>query len=50
MRCYVDGVLKLENVDTDIATGTIAIILWEDDGQTNIEAEVSNNVVHRLIM
>lgn len=50
MRCYVDGVLKLENVDTDIASGSIAIILWEDDGQTNIEAEVSNNVVHRLII
>mgnify|MGYP000864593213 CR=1 FL=1 len=48
MRCYVDGVLKLENVDTDIATGTIAIILWEDDGKTPIEAEVSNNVVHAL--
>jgi hypothetical protein len=48
MRCYVGGDLKLENVDTDIASGTIAIILWEDDGQTPIEAEVSNNVVHAL--
>lgn len=48
MRCYVDDVLKLENVDTDIATGTIAIILWEDDGKTQIEAEVSNNIVHAL--
>jgi hypothetical protein len=48
MRCYVDGDLKLENVDTDIATGTIAIILWEDDGKTPIEAEVSHNSVHVL--
>lgn len=48
MRCYVDGVLKLENVDTDIASGTIAIILWEDDGKTPIEAEVSNKSVYRL--
>jgi hypothetical protein len=48
MRCYVDGDLKLENVDTDIPTGTIAIILWEDDGKTQIEAEVSNNIVYAL--
>ena len=49
MRCYVDGILKLENVDTDIASGTIAIILWEDDGKTRIEGEVSNNIVHALV-
>jgi len=49
MRCYVDNVLILENVDTDIPAGTIAIILWEDDGKTNIEAEVSNNIVHALL-
>lgn len=48
MRCYVDGELKLENVDTDIPHGTIAIILWEDDGVTPIEAEVSNNIVYSL--
>lgn len=48
MRCYVDNHLKLENVDTDISSGTIAIILWEDDGKTPIEAEVSNNIVRAL--
>lgn len=48
MRCYVDGDLMLENVDTDIASGTIAIILWEDDSKTPIEAEVSKNIVHAL--
>lgn len=49
MRCYVDGVLQLENVDTDLPQGTIAIILWEDDRKTRIEAEVSNNIVRELI-
>ncbi|MGZ5050855.1 MAG: hypothetical protein ACXWF8_04415 [Methylobacter sp.] len=48
-RCWVDGHLMLENVDHDIASGSIAIILWEDDGKTDIDAEVYDNRVMELI-
>ena len=49
-RCWVDGTLMLENVDTDIEKGSISIILWEDDGKTNIKADVYDNRVVELVM
>jgi hypothetical protein len=48
-RCWVDGQLMLENVDTDISKGSISIILWEDNGKTNIRADVYNNRVVKLV-
>lgn len=47
-RCWVDGKLMLENVDTDIKKGSISIILWEDNGKTDIDASVYNNRVYEL--
>jgi hypothetical protein len=47
-RCYVDSRLLLENVDTDLATGSICVILWEDDGRTPILAEVGPMNVYSL--
>lgn len=41
-RCFVNKKLVMENVDTDIASGSVAIILWENDGETPIVAEVSD--------
>jgi len=48
-RCWVDGRLMLENVDSDIPSGSIAIILWEDNGKTDIHAEVYDSRVVELI-
>jgi hypothetical protein len=47
-RCYVDGRLWLENSDTDLADGSISLILWEDDGLTEIVAEIGPSVVRHL--
>jgi hypothetical protein len=47
-RCYVDGRLCLENSDTDLADGSISVILWEDDGRTAIIAEIGPSAVHQL--
>ncbi len=47
-RCYVDGELRMENVDTDLEWGSVCIILWEDDGETPISAEVGVSVVREL--
>jgi hypothetical protein len=44
-RCYIDEKLLIENVDTDITSGSIAIILWEPDGGTDMVASVRNLVV-----
>lgn len=38
-----------ENAGADIASGSIAIVLWEDDGKTDIDAEVYDNRVMELI-
>lgn len=48
-RCYVDDELMMENVDIDIVSGSIAIILWEDDGATDMIAEVDDVVVLETI-
>lgn len=47
-RCYVDGELRMENVDTDLEWGSVCIILWEDDGETPISAEIGVSVVREL--
>ena len=47
-RCYVDGRLCLENSDTDLADGSISLILWEDDGRTEIIAEIGPSAVYEL--
>jgi len=47
-RCWVDGKLMLENVDTDIPSGSVSIILWEDNGRTDISADVYDNRVVEL--
>jgi hypothetical protein len=47
-RCYVDGRLWLENSDTDLADGSISVILWEDDGKTVITAEIGPSMVCHL--
>lgn len=39
-RCYVNGKLMIENSDTDLTYGSIAIILWEDDGVTDIVPKI----------
>lgn len=49
-RCYVDGELRMENVDTDLEWGSVCIILWEDDGETPISAEIGISVVRELEM
>jgi hypothetical protein len=51
-RCYVDDVLMLETVDTvhrKLTRGSIAVILWEDDGRTDIRAAVGPMTVHELV-
>jgi hypothetical protein len=48
-RCYVDGRLWLENSDTDLAEGSISLILWEDNKETEIIAEIGPSKVHQLI-
>lgn len=47
--CYVDDMLKIENFDKDLINGSIAIILWEDNGKTDIKAAVGPMTVHKLM-
>jgi hypothetical protein len=47
-RCYVNGMLMMENRDAAIKRGSIAVILWEIDGATDAIAEVGPSVVRRL--
>lgn len=49
-RCYVNGVLMSKDYDLDdrFPRGSIALILWEDNGQTDIRASVGSMSVHRL--
>jgi len=49
-RCYVNGELRMENTDTDLDWGSICIILWEDDGETPIAAEIGASQVRELIL
>lgn len=47
-RCYVNGELRMENTDTDLDWGSVCIILWEDDGETPISADVSKSEVFEI--
>jgi hypothetical protein len=47
-RCYVNNMLMMENRESSIKTGTIAIILWEIDRATEALAEVGPCTVRRL--
>jgi hypothetical protein len=47
-RCYVNGMLMMENRHGAIGRGSISIILWEIDNQTDCVAEVGPSVVKRL--
>jgi len=50
-RCYVDGVLMLDDYDFQncFPKGSIAIILWECNGATDIVAAVGPILVYRLV-
>ena len=48
-RCYVNGMLMMENRNHAIRSGTISIILWEIDRATDAIAEVGPSVVHSLL-
>jgi hypothetical protein len=48
-RCYVNGMLMMENREGAIRKGSISIILWEIDGATDCIAEVGPSVVKRLL-
>lgn len=50
-RFYVNGVLMLSDFDfvKNFAKGSIAIILWENDGMTDIKASVGPMSVHKLV-
>lgn len=48
-RCYVNGMLMMENREGAIRRGSISVILWEIDGATDCVAEVGPSVVKRLV-
>ncbi len=49
-RCYINGVLMSKDYDFDntFPTGSIALILWEDNGTTDIRATIGPMSVHKL--
>jgi hypothetical protein len=47
-RCYVNGMLMMENRNDAIKRGSISIILWEIDQKTDAIAEVGPSMVRRL--
>jgi hypothetical protein len=47
-RCYVNGMLMMENRNRAIKRGSISIILWEIDRATDAVAEVGPSIVRRL--
>ncbi|HVP49951.1 MAG TPA: hypothetical protein VMT56_01885 [Candidatus Bathyarchaeia archaeon] len=48
-RCYVNGMLMMENRHGAIRRGSISIILWEIDKLTDCVAEVGPATVRRLL-
>ncbi|MBA7646695.1 hypothetical protein ES703_54461 [subsurface metagenome] len=50
-RLYVDGNLMLNDYDFEnlLPLGPVAIILWEDDGITDIKAAIGPMSVHELV-
>jgi hypothetical protein len=47
-RCYVNGILMMENREPSVPAGSISIILWEIDQVTDAIAEVGPCTVRRL--
>lgn len=49
-QCWVDGRLRSQDYDRSnrLPCGPIALILWEDDGCTDIVAQISTNTVQSL--
>ncbi len=48
-RCYVNGMLMMENRQGAIPRGSISIILWEIDNVTDCVAEVGPSIVRKLV-
>lgn len=48
-RCYVNGILMMENRQGAIRRGSISIILWEIDNVTDCIAEVGPSIIRRLV-
>ena len=50
-KCYVDGTLMLDDHDFDnnFPVGSVAVILWEKDGATDIKAAIGPMSVYRLL-
>lgn len=48
-RCYVNGMLMMDNREPSVRNGSISIILWETDGATDAVAEVGPSTVRRLL-
>ena len=48
-RCYVNGMLMMENGQGAIPSGSISIILWEIDNVTDCVADVGPSLVRRLL-
>ncbi len=47
-RCYVNGMLMMENHEGSVRQGSISVILWEIDGVTDCVAEVGPITVKKL--
>ncbi len=49
-KCRIDDMLMSKDYDWDntFPHGSIALILWEDNGQTDIRASIGSMTVHRL--
>lgn len=49
-RCFVNGVLMSADYDYDrtFPVGSVALILWEDDGRTDIRATIGSMSVYKL--
>jgi hypothetical protein len=50
-KCYVDGTLMLDDHDFDnnFPIGSVAVILWEKDGATDIKAAIGPMSIRRLL-
>lgn len=47
-RCYVNGILMMENREPTLPAGSISVILWEIDKATDCVADIGPMTVHSL--
>jgi hypothetical protein len=47
-RCYVNGILMMENRESTLPSGSISVILWEIDQATDCIAEIGPMTVLRV--